>query len=104
MLILSMKKKKEYDMIISGEKTVEYRKASQYLQTKIMEELGFYDKINFENRKPVKIENVYIRYRYGRPTAKISATVQYERGYYVFTILKVQELEKDNKKKGGEPC
>lgn len=106
MLILSIKKKKEYDMIVSGEKKEEYRKPSIYLRTLIMEELGFYDKINFENWKPVKLEKICIRYGYGnnRPTARISATVQYEheQGRYVFRILKV--LEKDNKEKGDEQC
>ncbi len=104
MLILPIKKK-WYDMIISGEKREEYREVNNYWRTRIMGELGFYDKINFENWKPVKIENVYIRNGYGndKPTAKISAVVIRGYGnpewgaepgkkYYVFEILDVQEL------------
>lgn len=104
MLILPIKKK-WYDMIISGEKREEYREVNNYWQTRIMGELSFEVKIKFENWKPVKIENVYIRNGYGndKPTAKISAIVHYKCGhpewgaeegkkYYVFEILDVQEL------------
>lgn len=92
-------------MIVSGEKKEEYREVNNYWRTRIMGELGFYDKINFENWKPVKIENVYIRNGYGndKPTAKISAIITRGYGnpewgaeegkkYYVFEILDVQEL------------